>query len=61
MVYRRRGGDGWGDGWGRRESIARGVMCTVLRRGKEGEKRRNEVGDEEFVTCCNSLNLINTR
>ena len=57
MVCRRMGGDGWG----RRESIARGVMYTVLRRGKEGEKRRNEVGDEEFVTCCNSLNLINTR
>ena len=48
MVYRRMGGDGWG----RRESIARGVMYTVLRRGREGEKRRNEVGDEEFVTCC---------
>ena len=57
MVYRRMGGDGWG----RRESIARGVMCTVLRRGKKGEKGRNEVGDEEFVTCCDSLNLINTR
>ena len=30
-------------------------MCTVLRRGKEGEKGRNEVGDEEFVTCCDSF------
>ena len=57
MVYKRMGGDGWG----RRESIARGVMCMVLRRGKEGEKRWNEVGDEEFVKCCDSLNLINTR
>ena len=37
-----------------------GASCAALRRGKEGEKRWNEVGDEEFVTCCDSLNLINT-
>ena len=47
------------DGQGRRGLIAMGVMCT-LRRGMEGEKGRNEVGDEEFVTCCDSLNLLNT-
>ena len=38
-----------------------GASCAALRRGKEGEKRWNEVGDEIFVTCCDSLNLINTR
>ena len=47
------------DGQGRRGSIVRGVMCGVEKR-KEGEKRWNEVGDKEFVTCCDSLNLINT-
>ena len=47
------------DGQGRRGSIVRGIMCA-LRRGKEGEKRWNEVGDEIFVTCCDSLNLLNT-
>ena len=38
-----------------------GASSATLRKGKEGEKRWNEVGDEEFVTCCDSLNLINTR
>ena len=37
-----------------------GASCAALRRRKEGEKRWNEVGDGEFVTCCDSLNLINT-
>ena len=44
-----------GGGWLQWASYA------ALRKGKEGEKRWNEVGDEEFVTCCDSLNLINTR
>ena len=35
------------------------ALCAALKKGK-GEKRRNKVGDEEFVTCCDSLNLINT-
>ena len=37
-----------------------GASCAALGRGKEGENRWNEVGDEEFVTCCDSLNLLNT-
>ena len=37
-----------------------GVSSAMLRKGKEGEKRRSEVGNEEIVICCDSLNLLNT-